>query len=51
LLRLVRYKSCSANDVVRPHPDNAVTGKYEPEPLEKVEPSGFALESYEHTRC
>ena len=29
-------------------PDYAVTGKYEPEWLEKVEPSDFWLEGYEH---
>lgn len=29
-------------------PDYAVTGKYEPEWLEKVEPSDFALEGYRH---
>ncbi|MES2027192.1 MAG: thymidylate synthase [Pseudomonadota bacterium] len=29
-------------------PDYAVTGKYEPEWLEKLEPSDFSLEKYEH---
>ncbi|WP_394779471.1 thymidylate synthase [Undibacterium sp.] len=29
-------------------PDYAVTGKYEPEWLEKIEPSDFVLEHYEH---
>ena len=29
-------------------PDYAVTGKYEPEWLEKLEPSDFSLENYEH---
>ncbi|MDO3623582.1 thymidylate synthase [Ralstonia pseudosolanacearum] len=29
-------------------PDYAVTGKYEPEWLEKVEPSDFSLEGYQH---
>ena len=29
-------------------PDYAVTGKYEPEWLEKVEPSDFCLENYRH---
>lgn len=29
-------------------PDYAVTGKYEPEWLEKIEPSDFRLEGYEH---
>lgn len=29
-------------------PDYAVTGKYEPEWLEKLEPSDFSLEDYEH---
>ncbi|MFZ6645378.1 thymidylate synthase [Undibacterium sp. TJN25] len=29
-------------------PDYAVTGKYEPEWLEKIEPSDFILEQYEH---
>jgi len=29
-------------------PDYAVTGKYEPEWLEKLEPSDFSLENYQH---
>lgn len=29
-------------------PDRAVTGRYEPEWLERVEPSDFALEGYVH---
>mgnify|MGYP002661779314 CR=1 FL=1 len=29
-------------------PDDAVTGQYEPEGLEKVEPSDFWLEGYQH---
>ena len=29
-------------------PDFAQTGKYEPEWLEKIEPSDFSLEGYEH---
>jgi thymidylate synthase len=29
-------------------PDFAVTGKYEPEWLEKVEPADFALDGYQH---
>jgi len=29
-------------------PDYAKTGKYEPEWLEKIEPSDFALEGYQH---
>lgn len=29
-------------------PDYAVTGKYKPEWLEKVEPGDFALEGYRH---
>jgi thymidylate synthase len=29
-------------------PDYAKTGKYEPEWLEKIEPSDFSLEGYEH---
>jgi thymidylate synthase len=29
-------------------PDFAKTGKYEPEWLEKVEPSDFSLEGYQH---
>jgi len=29
-------------------PDFSKTGKYEPEWLEKIEPSDFALEGYQH---
>jgi thymidylate synthase len=29
-------------------PEFAKTGKYEPEWLEKIEPSDFSLEGYEH---
>ena len=29
-------------------PDHALTGKYEPEWLERVEPGDFSLEGYQH---
>jgi hypothetical protein len=47
-LRLVRDRSDSATDAVGPHADYAVTAKYEPEWLEQVKPSDFALKSYQH---